>query len=367
VKQAQAQHFIPVGHLARFSVDPIAVPLRRRALHLYDKRSGSFRSAKAEKVAFENDLYTTRTPDVRGIQPVPDQLLRAVLDPANKDSDIEGVKADIEERGLAAMRAIESWRVGLRELTEEERAPLLAYVGLLLAQHPTMMSARRDAISAKFWAATRRYPSASPALRAVWEEMARGMGIMAMLPDAFAAAFELNYLAWKVIRWSGPSGLILGDVGVAAWYPDEPLNVGDLWTADAKFLLPINPTTLVVFSGFAPGVCMVEDRSGTDAEGEMGVMNFASWARSRSEVYAARRGDLDRALESLGPLNPRADQSTQLHVRASVLPDFNVDADGDIKVIQRHEPGGDDVQKRFEVRLKSPNYGSARPQRPVAM
>src|SRR5450759_4300272 len=75
-------------------------------------------------------------------------------------------------------------------------------------------------------------------------------------------------------------------------------------------------------------------------------MNFASWARSRSEVYAARRGDLDRALVSLGPLNPRADQSAQLHVRASVLPDFNVDADGEIKVIQRHEPGGDDVQKR---------------------
>jgi hypothetical protein len=155
VKQAQAQHFIPVGHLARFSVDPIAVPLRRRVLHLYDKRSGSFRSAKAEKVAFENDLYTTRTPDVGGIQPVPDQLLRAVLDPANKDSDIEGVKADIEESGLAAMRAIESWEVGLRELTEEERAPSLAYVGLLLAQHPTMVSARRDAISAKFWAESR--------------------------------------------------------------------------------------------------------------------------------------------------------------------------------------------------------------------
>jgi hypothetical protein len=165
MKQAQAQHFMPVGHLARFSVDPVAVPVRRRVLHLYDKRSGSFRSAKAEKVAFENDLYTTRTPDLAGIQHVPDQLLRAVFDPAYKDSDIEGVKADIEQSGLAAMRAIESWEAGLRELTEEERAPLLAYLGLLLAQHPTMMSARRDAISAKLWAATRRYPSASPELR----------------------------------------------------------------------------------------------------------------------------------------------------------------------------------------------------------
>ena len=366
MKQAQAQHFIPVGHLARFSVDPIAVPLRRRALHLYDKRSGSFRTAKAEKVAFENDLYTTRTPDVGGIQPVPDQLLRAVLDPANKDSDIEGWKADIEGRGLAAMRAIESWEVGLRELTEEERAPLLVYVGLLLAQHPTMMSARRDAISAKLWAATRRYPSASPELRAVWEEMARGMGIMAMLPDAYAAAFELNYLAWKVIRWPGPAGLILGDVGVAAWYPGEPFDVGDLWTADAKFLLPINPTTLVVLSGFASGVCMVENRSGTDAKREIDAINFASWARSRSEVYAARRRNLDRALVSLGPLDPRADHSAQLHVRASVLPDFHVDPHGVVRIIERFESGGDDVQKRFEARLKSPSNSGATSQRPVA-
>jgi hypothetical protein len=353
--QAKAQHFIPVGHLARFSASPNTVPIRRRVVHLYDKRSGSFRSAKAEKVAFENDLYTTRTPYVVGIQPEADQLIRAVFDPANKDAEIEGLKAEIEENGIAAMRAIDAWDVGLRELSEEERRPLLAYAGLLLAQHPAMMCARAGAISRRFWTAAARRGGPSVSVQAVWDELTRCMSVMAVVSDGFAAAFELNYLAWKVIRWPGRPGLVLGDVGVAACYSQKLLGIGDLWAEDAKFLLPISPTSVVVMGGFAPGVCLVEDRSGTDATREIGVMNFVSWARSRSEVYAAHRGDLDRALVSLGPVDPRADHSTQLHVRASVLPDFNVDANGDLKIIQHYESAGDDVQKRFEARLKSRN------------
>jgi hypothetical protein len=359
VKQAQAQHFIPVAHLARFSASPDTVPLRHRVLHLYDKRSGSFRRAKAEKVAFENDLYTTRTPDLGGIELEADQLLRAVLDPANKDSDFEEWKAETERNGLAAIRAIDSWEVGPREVSEEERAPLLAYVGLLLAQHPTMMSARVRAISERFWEAAGRRPVASVPLRAMWEEMARSVGVMAMLPDAFAAAFELNYLAWKVIRWPGHPGLILGDIGVAAWYSKKVLGVGDLWADDAKFFLPISPTSVVVMGGFAPGVCLVEDRSGIDPEREIGVMNFASWTRSRSEVYAGHRGDLDQALASLGPQDPRADHSTQLIVRASVLPDFSMDANGDLRIVQHAESGGDDVQERYEARHKRAESGAA--------
>jgi hypothetical protein len=49
-----------------------------------------------------------------------------------------------------------------------------------------------------------------------------------------------------------------------------------------------------------------------------------------------------------------------------VLPDFNLDADGDLKIIQRYESGGDGVQKRFEARVKSPNYSSVTSQRPGA-
>jgi hypothetical protein len=60
----------------------------------------------------------------------PDQLVRAVLDPSNKDGEIESMKAEIEEAGIAAMRD----RLGSRGLATDERVPLVSYVGLLLAQ-----------------------------------------------------------------------------------------------------------------------------------------------------------------------------------------------------------------------------------------
>jgi hypothetical protein len=360
VKQAQAQHFIPVAHLARFSDSPTTVPLRRRVLHLYDKRSGSFRSGvKAEKVAFENDLYTIRNPDLGGIEPDEQQIVRAVFDSTNKAADMEELKAEIEEGGVAAMRTVDGWEVGPRAVSEEDRAPLLIYIGLLLAQHPTMMARRIAAIRERFWAAAVPRRRGSSLIETVFDEMCRGMSVLAMFSDGFAAAYELNQLAWKVIRWPGQPGLILGDVGVAAWYPQQPLGIGDLWTADAKFLLPTSPTSVLVLGGFAPGACLVEDRSGPDAEREIGVMNVASWARSRSEVYAAHRDDLDRALAMLGPLHPQADHSVQLRVRASALPDFRVDDHGNLEIIQPPESAGDEVRQRFEERFNSVHTGEA--------
>ena len=100
---------------------------------MYSKRNAKFRHAKAEKLAFENDLYTFRIPDLRGVEPEADQLVRAVLDPANKDAELEAAKADIEAAGISAMREIDSWDVGSRILTADERQPLLSYAGLLLA------------------------------------------------------------------------------------------------------------------------------------------------------------------------------------------------------------------------------------------
>jgi Protein of unknown function (DUF4238) len=352
MKPTQAQHFVPVAHLARFSASPSTVPLRKRTVHLYDKRSGSFRSAKAEKAGFENDLYTTRSPDFGSIDPAPDQILRMVLDPANKDVDIEMWKAEIEEKGLAAIRVIESWDIGSREVSDDERVPLLAYAGLLLAQHPTMMDARRETINERFWSASGRdRDAAPPELRAVIDEMARNFGVIALIPDAFAAAHELNYLGWKVVRWRGASGLILGDVGIAAWYPGDPLAVGDLWTVDARFLLPISPTTLVVLTGFAPGSCLVEERSGPNTDAGIGAINCASWARSRSEVYAARRDDLDSTLVALGPLAPQEERSRQLSVRASVLPDFRVDADDVLHFVDPADSDPGEVRSRFDARF----------------
>ena len=350
MQKAKAHHFIPVGHLARFSSTAAAIRPRDRSLHLYDKRSGSYRTAKVGKVAFENDLYTFRLPDMTGVEPDPAQLVRAVFDPANKDAEIESAKIEIEERGLAAIKEIDSWPTGLRDVSEDDRAPLLAYVGLLLAQHPTMMNARIAAVRERFWKQVEPRFGRPSLLREMLEEMDKGMAAFAVIFDGLATALELNYLAWKVVRWAKPR-LLLGDVGVAAWYPGEAtIGAGDIWTPEAKFLLPISPTSMVILGGFAPGVCVVEERDVAGSESEVDAMNIISWARSRAEVYAADRSELERTIALLGPLDPRADYSGQLSVRASVLPDYHFDAHGELHVIEPPAPDSEEVLQRWEGR-----------------
>jgi hypothetical protein len=351
VTQAKAHHFIPVAHLARFSASADTVPIRRRVLHVYDKRSGAFRSAKTEKTAYVNDLYTTRHPEMAGVEPVPEQIVSAVLDPANKDAWMEDLKAEIERRGVSAMREIGDWEAGPRMTSGEDRAPLLIYAGLLLAQHPTMMLARAAALKERFWAAASARRRWLPPLEAAWDEMFRVIGVGAVIHDAFAAAYELDPLAWKVIRWPGHSGLVLGDTGVAASYRPDRLGVGEVWASGAKFLLPVDASTLVVLSGFSLGLCVVEDRSGPDADQEIGAMNFVSWARSQSEVYAAHREDLERARRWLGPIDPNAEFAAQLQVRTSVLPEFDVNDRGELTIHPPSDYVGDEVQRRFEARF----------------
>jgi hypothetical protein len=230
---AKAHHFIPVAHLTRFSSSPARIRPRDRVVHLYDKRSGSYRTAKVGKVAFENDLYTFRIPNLTGVEPDPGQLIRAVFDPANKDAEIENAKVEIEEGGLAAIREIDTWPAGFREVSEDDRAPLLAYVGLLMAQHPTMMSARIAVVRDRFRKQVEaRFGRPAP-LQTINDEMDKGMAAFAVVFDGLATALELSYLAWKVLRWANPPGLLLGDVGVAAWYPGEtsrlPVTVMELW------------------------------------------------------------------------------------------------------------------------------------------
>lgn len=350
--KAKAHHFIPVAHLTRFSSSPATVGSRDRTLHLYDKRSGAYRTAKVGKVAFENDLYTIRIPDMTGVQPDPAQLLKAVFDPANKDAEIESAKVEIEERGLAAIRQIETWPVGFREVSEDDRAPLLAYVGLLLAQHPTMMNARIAVVGDRLWKQVEPRFGRPALLRTMNDEMDKGMAAFAVVFDGLATALELNYLAWKVVRWVNQPRLLLGDVGVAAWYPgDTAIGVGEVWASDAKFILPISPTSIVVLGGFAPGACEIESRDGPESEAEVDAMNIISWARSRAEVYAPDRHDLERTIALLGPLDPTSDHSAQLNVRTSVLPDYEFDSRGALRVIQPPEPDPNEVRERWETRF----------------
>lgn len=351
MQKAKAHHFIPVGHLTRFSSTPSTIRPRDRILHMYDKRSGSYRTAKVGKVAFENDLYTFRIPDMTGVQPDPAQLHGAVFDPANKDVEVENAKVEIEERGLAAIRDIASWPAGFREVSEDDRAPLLAYVGLLLAQHPTMMNARVAAIRERFWNQVEPRFGRPELLRAMLDEMDKGTAALAVVSDGLATSLELNYLAWKVVRWAKGPRLLLGDVGVAAWYPGETtIGAGEVWASDAKFLLPISPTSVLVLGGFAPGACVIEERDGPGSEAEVDAMNIISWARSRAEVYATDQRDLERTIALLGPLDPKGDYSSQLDVRASVLPDYGFDKRGALRIVQPSEPDQDEVRQRWETR-----------------
>lgn len=350
MQRPKAHHFVPVAHLARFSGDSDSVSPRDRQLHVFDKRSGAYRTSRASKVAFENDLYTMRFPDLSALEPDPLQLLHAVFDPANKDSGIESDKAEIEERGLLAIREIESWPSGPRGLTEDERAPFLSYVGLLLAQHPTTMEARRALITERFWAVAERRIKRHPMLERLGVEWDRGAGALAVVFDGLALALELNYLAWKVVRWASPR-LVLGDVAAAAWYPGAPLGIGHPWRPPSKLIIPISPTTAVILGEIGPGICLVEDRGVSNAE--VDALNVISWARAKSEVYALAREDLERVASQLGPLSPTASHSRQLAIRESVLPAFTLDAKGNLHVRHPDPPDPVETRRRFDAGFRA--------------
>ena len=345
MQRPKAHHFVPVAHLARFSGDPTAWPTRKRRLHVFDKRRRDYRLAKTSQVAFENDLYTVRFPDLTGLEPNLMRLTQAVLDPTNKNSEIETDKLEIEERGMDAVREIESWPSGPRTLTEDDRAPFLSYVGLLFAQHPTMMAARTELISERIWAAVGQRVTRDPVLDRLVHEMSYGTGVLAMIFDGLALALELNYLAWKVVRWASPR-LILSDVGAAAWYP-RSLGVGNPWTPGGKVFVPISPTSAVILGSIGPWVCLVEDRGASLPE--VDLFNVISWARSKSEVYAMEREDLERVATQLGPLAPTASYPRQLRVRESVLPTYALGARGDLVIVDPEIPDPAETQRRFEA------------------
>jgi hypothetical protein len=355
VGKPKAQHFIPVGHLARFGTPAGSRGPRGSVVHVFDKRSGVYRTAKAGTVALENDLYTFRLPDLTGIKPEFAAMYARTFDPANKDVEIEVAKADIEARGSRAMAEIETWPTGLRDVSEDDRVSLLTYMGLLLAQHPTMMKARAAEVRERFRMLVGPRFEQSEHLRAIDAEMARGTSVLALIFDGLATALELNYLAWKVVRWTNGPRLVLGDVGVVAWYPGvKTIGVGEIWAAGAKFLLPISPRSIVIISQFAPGACEIEDYGDGVPEGAVDAFNALSWARSRSQVFALDREDLERAIVGLGPLDAGADYSAQLPVRHSVLPSFEFDERGDLRIVQPMEPSDDEVQERWQARFAAP-------------
>lgn len=293
MQRPKAHHFVPVAHLARFSGDTDSVSPRDRQLHVFDKRSGAYRTSRASKVAFENNLYTIRFPDLSGLEPDPLQLLHAVFDPANK-----------------------------------------------------------DLISERLWAVAERQIKRNAMLERLGAEWAQGAGALAVVFDGLALALELNYLAWKVVRWASPR-LVLGDVAVAAWYPGAPLGIGHPWQPLSKLIIPISPRSVVILGEIGPGKCLVEDRGVSNSE--VDAMNVISWARAKSEVYALAREDLERVASQLGPLSSTASHSRQLAVRESVLPAFTLDAKGNLHVHDPDPPDPVETRRRFDADFRAVN------------
>lgn len=321
---------------------------RYRRIWVFDKRSGSLRLARLDKTAFENDLYTARVPNLSGDEKSLADVAAAVFDPSNKDADVESLKADIEHRGTRALHQLPAWSPGLRPLSEEEREPVLSYVGLLLSQHPAMMAARTSVIHAALLSAKSALGArVAPPMTGVEEEFSRSEAVFGMIQEAFATAHELNYLAWKVVRWPGDGRLVVGDNAVAAYFPEEPLGTGDVWTPGARFTMPVTPNTMLVLAEVAPGVCFVEERSPDAADDEMDVMNLVSWARARSEVYG-RREDLERMAARLGELRQNGDYSLQLPVRREILVQLSAGTDGEVQISRPAFDGAAAARRRYD-------------------
>lgn len=347
----KAHHYIPAAHLAAFSPD--AGPIRDRKIWVVNKRTGSFRRARIEKVAFENDLYTIRTPALRGDESTYEQLMAAVFDPANKDGDIETLKAEIEERGIRALRAIAEWRPGSRVVSEEEREPVLSYAGLLFAQHPTMMAARAAVVHERMSAWSASAGLKSPRHLEINAEFAKSESVFALIAEAFAIAYELNFLGWKVVRWPTTPRLVVGDNATTLFIPSDPLGVGDVWANDARVGLVVSPTcALFMFQDIPAGGCMVEDRNGNEASAEIDAVNWITWSRARREVYAGSRELLEQLLG-----NPAAEQirssdfSQQLPVRPSLVLDIRTGADGFPSITRPESPGPEDASRRWAERF----------------
>jgi hypothetical protein len=187
-------------------------------------------------------------------------------------------------------------------------------------------------------------------MRRMAAEFARSESVLAMIQDAFANAYELNYLGWKVVRWPTPR-LVVGDNAATALYPEQVFGVGDVWTEGARVMLPVSPTTaLFLMRDLPPGACLVEERS-EDGGDEQGALNFVSWSRARSEVYAGSREDLKRIAEKLSPSDRARAYPMQLPVRESVLLEIS-GVRGQRPRIQRPlSLGPEDARRRFEERF----------------
>ncbi len=346
--EPKSHHFIPVGHLARFGIS--AGKPRNARLWVFDKKAGAIRPGKAGTVAVENDLYTYRVPRFPPTTRTLEQLADSIADVANKDRWIETEKVEMEQRGLTGLAQLERMAPGTHRLAEDERVNVIAYVALLLAQHPTMMRRRGAAAAAMFWSKAGPIVDWDQQVRTIFAELDQGHSVLGLIPDQLLLAIELNYLSWSVVRWRDSPRLVLGDNAVVARFPGGPFLVGDAWTPGASFMVPISTSSALFVGGFDPGLCQVEERDRARGIAEVPIVNALTWVRSAREIYAQAREDLESVPKWLGPIPPGMAMPDQLEVRQSVLPDFVVE-ENQVEIIEPADPLTDDHEARFRARF----------------
>ena len=174
-----------------------------------------------------------------------------------------------------------------------------------------------------------------------------------MISEAFAVAYELNFLGWKVVRWPGRPRLVIGDNAATLFVPSDPLGVGDVWSDGARVCLVVSPTcALFMFRDIPPGGCFIEERTGDEASAEIDAINWISWSRARRDVYAGSRDLLERLMASEAAMQVRSgDFSQQLRVRPWLVLEINVDADGLPLITHPDSPAGGDASRRWEERF----------------
>lgn len=314
-----------MGHLARFSRDAER-PVRHRRLAVFDKRRGLRGGlTKADQLAVEKDLYAIRTFDVPDSVRTFKDIFDAVFAPSARDPGFEiAEKAELERRGIQAIEAlIDQRRTGLYFTSEDERAALIAYVGLLVVQHPTAIRDRAAAVATQFRAVLPPALYEDRLAGLVFGEGARGAAVLATAEDSLATGLELNQLSLRVLRRHRPPLFVLGDNAVVAFQARDaarPVNVAD---PSSRFVMPLDPQQALLVEAGPAGRLLITDIDDNEGAQIVAGLNRMSWMRAAREVYAAQRPQLLAVAATLEGWET-GDHSRQLLVRQSVLPRLEV-------------------------------------------
>ncbi|MGD0408867.1 MAG: DUF4238 domain-containing protein [Candidatus Limnocylindrales bacterium] len=289
-------HFVPAAHIAQWSDQP-ARRRRESLVPVFDKSSGRSRGlSKAANLARERDLYAARLGDVanRAWFDTMDQLLESFLSHL-PNTDIEKVKAEAESVGMRAMCAVDEWTP--ESIDGADRVAVTRYVGLLIAQHPLMLRARRPLFDRLF--AERLTRAMGHAMteeqqavlrHPAWEHMGKGVVLVTLHVDAQVHASLLQSYGCTVLRRASPPFFLYGDAGVFAVHAGvRGPGPGDLADRRSRVLVPCSPRTALIFRPEEG------DYYREATEHDVRQLNQIVWNRSAREIYGKDLDTVDRS------------------------------------------------------------------------